>query len=741
VRNLVTRLTGSSNAHPHGSAKGGGPGQLGVIDAQEMCHSFEKLNVGSFWSTDSLGQVTYMSPAAHTALGRGREVLGRGLCELFMPAQVGAEGQRTLPFTFAKRMRFERVIVCNESDGRRNWWAISAEPQTDAAGTFCGFKGIICDVTEERQSAEENSQLAMNDPLTGLLNRRHMNQVLERTVSVYSAQKRSCATMLIDLDQFKQVNDTLEPVGDALLKLVAERLVRVVGDKEKVCRLGGDEFQVLLPDIDDRGRLGDLATAIITQLSDPYSIDGNRCLIGASVGVSVSPFDGENSQELVRNADLALYAAKHSGRGRFRFYSSELLESAEQRRALEEDLHDALEKGQMEMYYQPVVNASTGKVTGAEALIRWHHPEKGPISPALFIPIAEGSSLICKLGEWTLRTACDEAVKWPRGLRVAVNVSPVQFVDLHLPRIVASALASSGLEPDRLELEITEGVFLQEGHATSAMFNSLKGLGVRLALDDFGTGYSSLGYLKTAPFDKIKIDQNFVRGATGLEPRNKAIIRAIVTLAEALDMETTTEGVESFDQLDLIREVKVSHVQRYIFSKPLPGPQFIERTESGAWVLQSEGPARQRHERMTMYRNIGAVHEDRYYPAVLRNFSSTGALIEGIMDVPPETRFVLDFGEGQLVVATVKRSRKHQQGVEFDTPLVDDGNGGLCTRQRILPHHLAAAGIPRSSTEYMQRQVAQLATGKITMPRFAVVNKHGSIAGSAGMGRAPAQAA
>jgi len=735
VKGLVSRLKSGVTGRQAGTLAPVPPAEpLNARNALEMCQAFENLNVGSFWATDVEGRVIYMSGGAQAVLGGEDVVHGASFVDLFDPSRVDGEGQRTLPFTFAKRMRFERVLASSTAKGMaRCWWAISAEVQFDAGGQFAGFRGVMTDVTEERQSAEENSQLAMNDPLTGLLNRRHMNLLLDRTVTAYATQKRSCATMLIDLDRFKQVNDTLgHPIGDALLKLVAERLVKVVGDKEKVCRLGGDEFQVILPDVDDRGRLGEIATAIIAQVSEPYSIEGNRCLIGASVGVAVSPYDGETAQELVRNADLALYAAKHNGRGRHAFYTRDLLHSAEERRRLEEDLHDALEKGEMELYYQPVVSAVTNMVTGAEALIRWRHPERGMVSPALFIPIAEESSLICKLGDWILRTACEEAARWPGGMRVAVNVSPVQFVDQHLPRIIAGALASSGLEPERLELEITEGVFLQEGTTTNAMFKSLKALGVRLALDDFGTGYSSLAYLKTAPFDKIKIDQSFVRGATGIEPRSKAIIRAIVTLAEALGMETTAEGVESFDQLEMVRETRVSHVQGFIFSKPVPAAEFVAHAESGDWTIAPSGPARQRHERMTMYRHIGAVHEDHYYPVVLRNLSATGALIEGIMDVPLGTRFVLDFGEGQLVVGSVVRSRKNQQGIEFDTPLVDDGNGGLCTRQRILPHHLAAAGIPRNSQEFLRQQVAQLATGKITMPQFAVANKGGSIAGSAG---------
>ena len=234
--------------------------------------------------------------------------------------------------------------------------------------------------------------------------------------------------MLLDLDRFKQVNDTLgHPAGDALLKQVAERLLKIVGDKEMVSRLGGDEFQIILPDIEDRGRLGDMAADIIGSLSQPYSVEGSRCIIGASVGVAIAPFDGQSSEDLVRNADLALYAAKGNGRGRFRFYSSDLHQSAEDRRALEEDLRDALARGQMELTYQPVVNAKSNMVTGVEALLRWNHPDRGPISPALFIPIAEEANLIWPLGEWVLRKACEDAARWPGDLRVAVNVSAIQF--------------------------------------------------------------------------------------------------------------------------------------------------------------------------------------------------------------------------------------------------------------------------------------------------------------------------
>ena len=468
-------------------------------------------------------------------------------------------------------------------------------------------------------------------------------------------------------------------------------MLKIVGDREMVSRLGGDEFQIILPDVEDRGKLGELAADIIASLSQPYSVEGSRCIIGASIGVAIAPFDGQSSDDLVRNADLALYAAKGNGRGRFAFYSSDLHQAAEDRRALEEDLRDALARGEIALAYQPVVNAKSNMVTGVEALIRWTHRDRGAISPALFIPIAEEANLIWPLGEWVLKKACEDAAGWPGDMRVAVNVSPIQFANPELPKAVAKALAASGLSPDRLELEITESVFLGDTAETNRMFKALKGLGVRLALDDFGTGYSSLGYLQSAPFDKIKIDQSFVRGATELGSRNGAIIAAIVALAEALDMETTAEGIESLDQLDLIRKLNVSHVQGYVYSKPVPSADLVRHSEAGSWTIKPSGPARQRNDRFSMFRKVTAIHDNHRYAVVIRNLSTTGAFIEGILDVPIGTRFVIDFGEGQLVTATVRRSVKHQQGIEFEQTMVSDGNGGLCTRHRVSPYLIAAA--------------------------------------------------
>lgn len=697
-RGFFSKISGINTAKP-----GAPPPPTSSATSKQallLLQNFEESGRGWFWSTDDEGRITYLSDSVCELLGRpASSLIGSQFADLFCQGEEAASHQRTLPFILTKQSKFDDLpLQAATSDDEEIWWAVSGKPYFHSGNQFAGYRGSGTDITAQRRTAKDTSRLATYDSLTGLLNRFRMSKLLETTLSAFKAQKRACSIMLIDLDRFKHVNDTLgHPAGDALLKQVAERLIKVVGDREKISRLGGDEFQIIMQDVDDRGALGEMAERIIKSLSHPYMVDGSRCIIGASVGVAVSPFDGQTSEDLVRNADLALYAAKGGGRGRFRFYSSDLLQAAGDRRVLEEDLRDALAKQEIWLAYQPVVDAKTDTVTGFEALIRWNHPERGAISPAVFIPIAEEANLIGDLGEWALHKACEQAASWPGKMKVAVNVSPIQFANDLLPKIVESALSASGLPAHLLELEITEGVFLQETADTDSMFKALKKIGVRLALDDFGTGYSSLGYLKTAPFDKIKIDQSFVRSATEPGSRNGAIIAAIVALAQALDMETTAEGIESLDQLALIRELNVSHVQGYVYSQAVANEILLERCQTGDWKITPSGPAVTRGDRLSMYRKIGAVHENHRYNVVLRNLSVTGALIEGILDVPKGTKFVLDFGDGQLAVSTVVRSMGHQQGLEFEERLVNDGNGGLCTSRRISPYLMAAAGMPVAS--------------------------------------------
>ena len=682
--------------------------RVAVMNSAErlaMLDSFENLGVGWFWATDDKGALTYLSASAIAVFDDMRPVIGEQLGTLVETVEGPDADSRARPLSFLLSARTSfadqtvRVIPTDKSrtlsDEEEVWWSLTGKPHFDKDKNFLGYRGSAKDITASYQHQRDSTRAATYDSLTGLANRHRMTKRLTATLNAYKVEKRSCALLMLDLDRFKQVNDTLgHPAGDELLRQVSQRLQRIAPEDAEIGRLGGDEFQIILPDMDDRGDLGDLANRIIQMISQPYSIEGSRAIIGTSIGIAVAPYDGIEPSELVKATDLALYAAKGGGRGQFRFYSNDLKDAAEDRREIEEDLRDALAKGELEMHYQPVVDAQDHKVRGFEALMRWEHPEHGPISPSVFIPIAEDSNLIDALGEWALRQACDDAAKWPGELTVSVNVSAQQFLSDNLPTVVGNALSVAGLPSRQLELEITESVFMGDVGATDAMFRKLRKLGVKLALDDFGTGYSSLSYLRRAPFDKIKIDQSFVRGCTEDDNSNAAIITAIVSLAQAMDMVTTAEGVEALDELQSIAELKADLVQGFIFSRAVPQAAVMGKLETGELRYEPIGPAKHRANRRTLFRRVSIIHEDHHYTAMLRDLSRTGARIEGLLEVPVGTQLVLDLGEGQLVVGTVKRSQDATQGLEFETPLVSDGAGGLCTRHRVSPYMLAAVGMP-----------------------------------------------
>lgn len=669
--------------------------------APDILESVEGLQTNWFWATDSAGGVTYLSAWLAEAFGTyAGPLIGRDLVDLFRAEGEILDHNASIGYLIARQRPFRAVNVRCPFDPEERIWTIAGSPEFDAAGNLLGFRGVGADITDVQESANQIARLASFDPLTGLRNRRGMATLVEQALAVAAKDKTPFAVLLIDLDRFKQVNDTLgHPIGDQLLVQVAERLRREISDINRAGRIGGDEFQIVLPDASDREQLARLATSIIEGLSRPYTIDGSRCVIGASIGIVICDDEVETPEDVARNADLALYAAKDAGRGCHRIFSRDMLEAAEDRRQLEHDLMDALERGELEVNYQPLVAAQTNQVAGFEALLRWNHPDRGRISPALFVPIAEETNLIAPLGEWVLRQACMDAASWPGDLRVAVNVSPIQFANPNLPQIVINALGNSGLRPDRLELEITESVFLGSSGETERMFAMLKKIGVRLALDDFGTGYSSLGYLQSAPFDKIKIDQSFVRGAADPASRNKAIISSIVALANALGMDTTAEGIETVDQLDTMRELGIGLIQGYLYSLPVSAAHVANAVGNGSWEIKPIGPARQRESRFATFRRIGAVHGDNYYPVILRNLSSRGALIQGVVDVPVGTRFVIDFGDRHWSVATVRRSYNDHQGIEFDESLISDGQGAFHPRYRVSARTLAQIGVIMDRTQ------------------------------------------
>jgi len=691
-----------------------------------LLRNFETSGQGWFWSSDAQGNLAYISPVVAEQLGREVDtILGQPFHSLFVVERDEEGGtERSLPLIFSASKKFSALTVRAVTQGLNVWWSISGRPQFDAGGDFCGYLGSGIDITSSRQENIDASRLATFDSLTGLLNRHSMEKRLSTILTAYRAAKRNCALMMIDLDRFKQVNDTLgHQAGDELLKQVSQRLAKVVPERCEIGRLGGDEFQVILPDIEDRGRLGDIGKKLIDIVSQPYTIDGSRCVIGASVGIAIAPFDGIDSEELVRSADLALYASKGGGRGQFRFYSSDLHAQAERRRQIEEELRDALARDQIYLAYQPLIETTSNKVIALETLLRWNHPDLGEVSPAVFIPIAEECNLIGALGDWALRRACADAAQLPGNVRVAVNVSTSQFTNTGFANLVTQVLATSELAPSRLELELTESVFLADDQTTQDMFAALKMLGVRLSLDDFGTGYSSLSYLKNAPFDKIKIDKTFIDGVTEPGSRNVAIIKAIVSLAEALDMDTVAEGIEAHDELKMMRDLKVDQIQGYIYAEPVTFDEVVEAMASGDWVIEPEGPSKYRADRRTVLRKVGLIHEDHRYEVMMRNMSRTGCMVEGLVDVPLGTQFVVDFGEGQLAVATARRSMGAMQGLEFEMPLVDDGAGGLCTRNRVSPYLLAATGMSLGALAPGGYPLVGGGGAGFSMPKFAQVHE------------------
>jgi len=410
--------------------------------------------------------------------------------------------------------------------------------------------------------------MAHHDALTGLSNRLLFHERLEEASEQQRRRGDGVALLCLDLDHFKQVNDTLgHPAGDALLKAVAERLLACVRDGDVVARLGGDEFAILQRGANQPEHATVLAERMIEALSGPYDLGGDRIVVGASVGIAIANPDLSSADLLMRSADIALYQAKGNGRGTFCFFESVMNEQIQARRAIEVDLREALGRGEFEVFYQPLFNLHTQLVSAFEALLRWRHPDRGLISPAEFIPLAEELGLIAPIGEWVTAQACRDAVTWPEHVKVAVNLSPVQFRNVGLVESVRRALEGSGLPAHRLELEITESALLQDSEAVLATLHELRALGLRTALDDFGTGYSSLSYLRSFPFDKLKIDQSFVR-EMAYRPDCLAIVTSVLGLARELGMATTAEGVETEEQLAQLRRVGCTEVQGFLFDRP-----------------------------------------------------------------------------------------------------------------------------------------------------------------------------
>ena len=451
-------------------------------------------------------------------------------------------------------------------DGRT--FSVVSKPLADG-----GWLATHEDVTERQRSERQIVHMARHDALTDLPNRVLLRETLEHELK--RVKRGEClAVLCLDLDQFKSVNDALgHPIGDELLKLVGERLRGCTREPDTVARLGGDEFAIIMTKMEQPTDAAALSKRVRESIIRPYQIDGHQIVTDISIGISVAPFDAIEADQLLRNADMALYGAKDDGRGTYRFFEQEMNTRMKARRELEMDLRRALVGKEFELHYQPLVKLQTNEVNAFEALLRWNHPKRGLVSPADFIPIAEETGLIVPLGEWVLKAACYEAVEWPDHIKVAVNLSPAQLNNRNLLNVVKGALAETGMPPQRLQLEITESVLLQNTFATLATLHELRKLGVQIALDDFGTGYSSLSYLRSFPFDKIKIDRSFIQDlSNGAEP--VAIVQAVANLAKCLNMASTAEGVETQQQLELLQSIGCTEMQGYLFSRARPAGEI-----------------------------------------------------------------------------------------------------------------------------------------------------------------------
>jgi diguanylate cyclase (GGDEF)-like protein len=438
------------------------------------------------------------------------------------------------------------------------------------------------DITERQRAEERIAHMAGHDALTDLPNSVLLRERLEHELK--RVKRGECiAVLCLDLDQFKSVNDTLgHPVEDELLKVVADRLRGCTREPDTIARLGGDEFAIIMTAMQQPTDAAALSRRVRASIAKPYHIDGHQIVVDISIGISVAPIDAIEPDQLLKNADMALYGAKADGRGTYRFFEPEMDARMKARRELEMDLRKALRDKEFELHYQPLVNLQSNEISAYEALLRWHHPIRGLISPAEFIPVAEETGLIIPLGEWVLRKACEQTANWPDEVKVAVNLSPAQLKNRNVVQMVTSALADSGMAGNRLQLEITESVLIQNTFATLATLHELRKLGVQIAMDDFGTGYSSLSYLRSFPFDKIKIDRSFIEDlSNGAEPL--AIVHAVAGLAKCLNMISTAEGVETQQQLEKLQSVGCTEMQGYLFSRARPAAEierlFIPNTE------------------------------------------------------------------------------------------------------------------------------------------------------------------
>ncbi|WP_208977767.1 EAL domain-containing protein [Labrenzia sp. 011] len=559
-----------------------------------LLNEFEEKASDWIWETDAAGCLRNVSGRFLHASGRSRQAL-HALRMVDLASSLDDGDARAavadLENALASQEAFRDIVIGVDVQGEGRWWSLTAHPVFDDTGAFAGYRGVASDITEARRASALVSHLAEHDSLTGIGNR---SWFLKQSELLLEEQRRSSTAnvtlFLIDLDNFKVVNDTSgHPAGDELLRQVAKRFAQLGEGSTMLARFGGDEFAALGRFVSDEAARA-FAEDLVNVTRKPFRIGRRDFAVGATVGFARLGDGGDTIDDLMRKADIALYKAKEGGRGRALEFESEMEREVRERRALESDLREAFDLGKLNVDFQPIVDARSGKVVSSEVLVRWLHPTRGEVPPDTFIPIAEHAGLILPLGSWVLRKACAAAAQCPELESVAVNLSSVQFMDPHLVEHIMSVLAETGFPPERLVLEITESVFLQDYGSASRKLETLRGHGIRIALDDFGTGYSSLSYLRQYKFDKIKIDKSFV-DEIGERSDGLAIISAVIALAHNLGLEVTAEGVEHQLQVDALRTLGCDTMQGYYFGKPQASPVQIARIRKEDWQNRTPSTA------------------------------------------------------------------------------------------------------------------------------------------------------
>ena len=536
-----------------------------------LLREFEQTASDWVWGVDPAGTVNRLSGGFTKATGAPEAELVGADFLLFLQNITAPSDPLILQIerAMATRETFQDVEVQIVVTGQECWWRLTGKPAFDEGGQYLGYLGTGSDITERKIAERRITLLAHHDSLTGLLNRTKFTEQLSLNVARLERYGTPFAVMFLDLDQFKGVNDSKgHMAGDRLLAEAARRMQALLGEIDIVARLGGDEFAILLPDTGDRAAVETLAVRLVSAMREPFNIESDMFLIGASIGIAMAPGDGIRPDHLLRNADLALYRAKADGRSTHRFFETQMDSEQRERRLIEADLRGAIARSELVLHYQPLVSATDGLPTGFEALVRWNHPTRGLVPPSDFIAIAEQSDLIVDIGDWTINQACIEAAAWPDHLTVAVNLSARHFRRSDIGRVVQRALNHSGLAPKRLEIEITEGLLIENPDEVIEKLGEIRTLGVTIAMDDFGTGYSSLSYLLKFPFDKIKIDRSFVEASTS-DPIARDILRAIASMAKTLKLRITAEGVETAEQVEFLSEIACHQLQGYYFARPL----------------------------------------------------------------------------------------------------------------------------------------------------------------------------